>query len=103
MAVSAAVSRRVYRAIIAGVLQRPATMMAAMSKPEAARSWAMPTRGEWVEMSAGSMPAAFAAALRRRATVLWDRSNTNASGPASAGLICLSAFEANWEMGAYAP
>ena len=32
-------------------------MMSAVSAPAAARSWAMPTRGEWVEMLAGSMPA----------------------------------------------
>ena len=62
-----------------------------MSMPEAARSWAIPTRGEWLEMLVGSIPAACAAALRRRVTVLDEKSNTRSPGLALAGLRRASA------------
>ena len=63
----------------------------------------MPTRGEWVEMLSALMPAWRAAALRRRARVLADMSNTSASGSAFGGLICWSAWEAGGETETYAP
>ena len=62
-----------------------------MSAPQAARSWAMPTRGEWLEMCVESMPAAWAAAFIRRLTVLGERLNMRSLGSALLGFRRASA------------
>ena len=59
-----------YRATIAEDFHRPACMIAATSNPAATRSCAIPTRHEWPETSAGSIPRRLSAGAARRASFL---------------------------------
>ena len=63
----------------------------------------MPTRGEWLVMLVGSVPAAFAAALMRRVTVLGEILKIRSWGSASSGRIRAIACAVKSDMGATAP
>ena len=67
---------------LAGILElfhRPAVISSGSSIPEAARSWAMPTRPEW-PVKPSPRPAAFAAPLTLRPIWLAESSKTRLAG-----------------------
>ena len=61
-----------YRDAVAADLQRAACITPRMVILVAARSLAIPTRGDWLVPLAESIPPAFVVALMRRVTVLGD-------------------------------
>ena len=69
-----------YRAGIADVDQRPASIKADSCAPAALRFWAMPTRMEW-PLNPSPSPAASAAARTLRPIWLAERPKTGVPGP----------------------